>query len=265
MQSRSLFHFTHAVCRAIDPSLVTAALRLGEPSSSAAAHVVDLATARRQHDAMVAALKRVGVSTVLELPSDGLPDSVFVEDTAVFGANDGFFITLPGAPSRRLETAGVKQALDQHFRGAMTVQRQGTLDGGDVLFTGREYFVGRSQRTDDAGIDALRRAFPSHPVTAIDVQHGVTHGVLHLKSACSMGGDGHIVTGGPVGEHIRRAVEAAAPGRYTFTHVPDAAAANCVYVNGHLLRRRYTIAHPLFPFRTRPLAPSFACLMGYIS
>ena len=215
MQPRSFFQFTHALCRAIDPSLASAALRLGEASSSPQA-VVDVAAAHRQHAAMVTALKRVGVSTVIELPSDDLPDSVFVEDTAVVGG-DGttVFLTTPGAPSRRLETARIKQALEQHFGGTVTAQQRGTLDGGDVLFTGREVFVGRSQRTDAAGIAELQRAFPAHSVTAVDVTHGAADGVLHLKSACSMAGDDHIVTGGPVGEHIRRAIEAAAPGRCT--------------------------------------------------
>ena len=35
-----------------------------------------------------------------------------------------------------------------------------TLDGGDVLFTGRHVFVGLSSRTNKAGVDVLRRSFP---------------------------------------------------------------------------------------------------------
>jgi N-dimethylarginine dimethylaminohydrolase len=34
------------------------------------------------------------------------------------------------------------------------------LDGGDVLFTGREILVGLSSRTNLAGVEAVRAAFP---------------------------------------------------------------------------------------------------------
>jgi N-dimethylarginine dimethylaminohydrolase len=34
------------------------------------------------------------------------------------------------------------------------------LDGGDVLFTGREILVGLSSRTNQAGVEAVEAAFP---------------------------------------------------------------------------------------------------------
>ena len=113
------------------------------------------------------------------------------------------------------------------------------MDGGDVLFTGHEFFVGRSHRTNDEGIAALQSAFPHLPVTTIDITKNddADAGVLHLKSACSMCGDGQILTGGNVGLHIARSIEKASSQRYRITHVEDAAASNCVYVNGHLFRR----------------------------
>ena len=43
------------------------------------------------------------------------------------------------------------------------------LDGGDVLFTGRELFVGLSSRTNKEGVECLEKAFPKYPVTAIDM------------------------------------------------------------------------------------------------
>ena len=105
-----------------------------------------------------------------------------------------------------------------------------------MLFTGHEFFVGRSYRTNDEGISALQSAFPHLRVTAIDINFADA-GVLHLKSACSMCGDGQILTGGTVGLHIAQNIEKASPQRYRIKHVEDAAASNCVYVNGHLFRR----------------------------
>ena len=36
------------------------------------------------------------------------------------------------------------------------------LDGGDVLFTGREILVGLSSRTNQAGVEAVQAAFPGN-------------------------------------------------------------------------------------------------------
>ena len=43
------------------------------------------------------------------------------------------------------------------------------LDGGDVLFTGREIFVGLSSRTNKEGVESLAKAFSKYPVTAVDM------------------------------------------------------------------------------------------------
>ena len=40
---------------------------------------------------------------------------------------------------------------------------EATIDGGDVLFTGEEIFVGLSQRTNYRGANALAKAFPEYP------------------------------------------------------------------------------------------------------
>lgn len=58
------------------------------------------------------------------------------------------------------------------------------LDGGDILFTGREIFVGVSQRTNLSGALAVASAFPEFYVTPINVPRKV----LHLKSCVSMAG-----------------------------------------------------------------------------
>lgn len=43
------------------------------------------------------------------------------------------------------------------------------LHGGDVLFTGREFFVGISEVTNEAGARAVAISFPDYPVTPIKV------------------------------------------------------------------------------------------------
>lgn len=57
------------------------------------------------------------------------------------------------------------------------------LDGGDVLWTGREILVGLSSRTNDKGVQAVQEAFPGYPVTGIEVA-----GPLHLKTLLTLCG-----------------------------------------------------------------------------
>lgn len=62
-----------------------------------------------------------------------------------------------GHPTRRGEVGAVKEALEQCGLEVTTMsQGEATLDGGDVLWTGRHLMVGRSRRTNDEGIAQLK-------------------------------------------------------------------------------------------------------------
>ena len=80
---------------------------------------------------------------------------MFVEDTAVV-LDEVAVIARPGAESRRGETASVA-ARSRGLPSVVAIEPPGTLDGGDVLVVDREVFVGRSTRTNDSGIEQLRR------------------------------------------------------------------------------------------------------------
>jgi N-dimethylarginine dimethylaminohydrolase len=97
------------------------------------------------------------------------------------------------------------------------------------------------------GIQELAKCFSNYKVNIIDIRN-FQNGCLHLKSACSMCGPDHILVGGDAGRLIaneiiksqnKKAVESSSSfqKKYKITHIPDAAAANCLYVNGVLIRR----------------------------
>jgi dimethylargininase len=142
---------------------------------------IDFERALRQHEAYVAGLERNGIE-VVRLPADERhPDGCFVEDAAVV-LDELAVIGMPGAPSRRGETAAVEAAL-RAFRGRIErLSLPATLDGGDVLVHGRRVFVGRTTRTNEAGIDALQGALAPFGYEVISV---AVSGCLHLKSAVS--------------------------------------------------------------------------------
>src|SRR5207248_10678983 len=149
---------------------------------------IDVALARRQHDAYERCLETAGC-TVRRLPAgDDMPDSVFVEDVAVV-FDELAIVTRPGAASRRAETPALAEALGP-FRAIRTIEAPATVDGGDVLVVGRGVFVGRSSRTNDAGIAQMRQILEPCGYRVRGVQ---VRGCLHLKSAVTAVGDNHLL------------------------------------------------------------------------
>ena len=139
---------------------------------------IDLSLAERQHARYAQALVSLGCR-LLELPSEpDLPDSVFVEDTAVV-LDEVAILARPGAASRRPEVDSVGRVLDA-WRPCVCIEAPGTLDGGDVLRIGREIFVGQSGRSNAAGIAQLAAAVAPFGYRTVPVP---VRGCLHLKSA----------------------------------------------------------------------------------
>jgi len=68
------------------------------------------------------------------------------------------------------------------YRRLVPIEAPGTLDGGDVLRLGRTLFVGRSSRTNEAGIERLRSAVAPFGYEVMAVEFT---GCLHLKSAAT--------------------------------------------------------------------------------
>ena len=139
---------------------------------------IDVALAARQHEEYERSLADLGCR-VVSLPAEpDLPDSVFVEDTAVV-VDELAVVTKPGATSRRAETASMARVLAE-YRPIAVIQAPGTLDGGDVLRVGRRVFVGLSVRSNREGVKQLRALLSPFGCA---VEALAVSGCLHLKSA----------------------------------------------------------------------------------
>lgn len=96
--------------------------------------------------------------------------------------------------------------------------------------------MGLSKRTNAAGAQSLQLTFPHIPVTTVPLACG-----LHLKCFASMcGPDSVAVADNDAGRALLAAMNAAEPGRYRPVVLPDASAANCLFVNGALVHRAAT-------------------------
>jgi dimethylargininase len=161
-----------AITRAVSPSIERCQL------THLAREAIDLSTAQAQHRAYEDRLVELGCQ-ILRLPVEpDLPDSVFVEDTAIV-LNEVAVITRPGAASRRPETASVAHALAA-YRELFHIEPPGTIDGGDILRVGRTLFAGLSSRSNEAGLEQLRTHASRFGYTLKPVE---VRGCLHLKSA----------------------------------------------------------------------------------
>lgn len=167
-----------ALTRAVPPSINDCQL------THLVREAIDIDVARAQHAAYEDVLRRLGcrVERIEALPE--MPDSVFVEDTAIV-VDELAIVTRPGAPSRRGEVASMAKALARYRDDVVAVTGPAMIDGGDVLRVGRCIFVGRSSRTNDAAIGQLGALVRPHgyEVFAVDVR-----GALHLKSAVTQVG-----------------------------------------------------------------------------
>ncbi|CAB4040025.1 Hypothetical predicted protein [Paramuricea clavata] len=159
----SWFHFTKAVVRRVSSRFAEGSLKLEEPEEA-----ISLTKAKEQWTNYVAALKGLGLEIIEIEADDKSPDCVFIEDAAVV-CDDTALITRPGHASRRGETVAVRKTLEKLGLKIIDMTDPALLDGGDVLFTGQELFVGLTSRTNKEGVESLAKAFPKYPVTAIDM------------------------------------------------------------------------------------------------
>jgi len=138
---------------------------------------IDLIRARAQHEEYRDALRGLGLE-VVSLPEEpDLPDSVFVEDTAIV-LDEVAVLTNPGASSRKPEVDTIAPTLASHRR-CVRVTPPATLDGGDVLTAGKFVYVGQTLRSNAAAVEQLRQFLNpfGYVVMGVPVKN-----CLHLKS-----------------------------------------------------------------------------------
>ncbi len=168
--------FTHAITRLpgenFADGLTTA--NLGRPSYS-------LIT--QQHYAYRQALLSLGLDVIVLPAEPGYPDAYFVEDPAIVTPKIAV-ITRPGAPSRRGEEISLEPFLE-YYRPLFHIQPPGTLEGGDVLMVGNHFFIGLSERTNEAGAAQLANFLSGAGHTSETIR---VSGGLHLKSDVNYAG-----------------------------------------------------------------------------
>lgn len=172
----SSYRFNSAIVRTPGDS-VSAGLREGSGVDP------DAAAFKIEHRGYVAALADAGVAITQLDELWEFPDSVFVEDAALCLAGHGIVLR-PGTPTRAGESAAIRNDLEVAGLTIIDLPGPGTIEGGDILVTDEEVFVGRSQRTDAAGIEALQQAVEPLGYTVREVV--TPPNILHFKTDCGL-------------------------------------------------------------------------------
>jgi dimethylargininase len=181
----------------------------------------DPARLSAEHATFCSLLEEAGAEIVLSECTPGNLDAIYAFDPALV-TDEGALLLRPGKPQRRDEPDGLVPALEAAgvpVRARLSGQEY--AEGGDTLWLDRQtLLVGRSYRTNEAGIAALRRALPDVDVVAFDLPHlrGPAE-VLHLLSLISPLADDLAVVYLPL--LPTRLVEALREREISLVEVPD--------------------------------------------
>jgi dimethylargininase len=143
----------------------------------------DAALFQRQHAAYIDALKESGGNVTILPQDEAFADSVFIEDAALCVGNTAISLR-PGAPSRRGESTLLEPQLRRLFDDVIPLPGTGLLDGGDVLLSDNDAFIGLSERTDMAGFDALASVLSGLDYRIRKVETPAQ--ILHFKTDCGL-------------------------------------------------------------------------------
>ena len=138
------FQYSNAITGSLNNNFIDGSIKTGIPEDA-----IDLTKAKTHHDDYINQLESVLGNKVTRIPENDLyPDQVFVEDAAVVYAGKAL-LTNMRMPSRYGERAPMKEALESLGLPVYKMENpEAFLDGGDVLFTGREFLIGLTSRTN---------------------------------------------------------------------------------------------------------------------
>jgi dimethylargininase len=216
---------------------------------------VSLSVCQSQHASYVQSIQQA-IPTLTLPAAHNLPDSVFVEDTALVirheieddkddsetsitsSGGPRAILLQPGHPHRQAEVAHVRDILKRllpakEIYEMADLDSRARCDGGDVLYTGRHLFVGVSERTNEEALAVLEKVYPNVPLVPVELPPQAP--VLHLKSAVTHMDERTLVAPtAPWASSLLRDMRAKALG-YDVIRIPDVLACNLVRLPDRVL------------------------------
>ena len=163
--------FTKAIVRTPAKSMLNGitTVDLGKP---------DYQLALEQHAKYIKALESCGLEVTVLPALEGFPDSCFVEDVALM-TTECAILTRPGALSRRNEITHILEALESNYPTVYTIKSPGTLEAGDIMMVGTDFYIGLSDRTNHSGATQMKAFLDKHGMQTHFIRMSE---MLHLKT-----------------------------------------------------------------------------------
>ncbi|KAI8515716.1 N(G),N(G)-dimethylarginine dimethylaminohydrolase 1 [Branchiostoma belcheri] len=219
--------FKRAVVREVSDD-VNNAVRIPQSTKT-----VNIEKCRAEWGLYVQALRDLGLDVTVIPQDPKLPDCQFVEDPCIV-IGDTALITRPACGPRQGETTVLEETMRNLGLKVRVVESDtATLEGGDVIFTGKEIFCGDSVQSNEEGFAILEETFgDDYPCHAIFVEYPE----IHLKGYAALAAPGVIamcdnIWGRPGWEDICDV------SNYTYKvmWIPDSFGSNCIYINGSII------------------------------
>ncbi|XP_075991007.1 N(G),N(G)-dimethylarginine dimethylaminohydrolase 1 [Anticarsia gemmatalis] len=197
---------------------------------------IDIEALRHERDGFLRVLRELPLQ-VVELSTKGnLRDKLLMEELAIICRGIALLPRQSGSAS--VYNKNLLQKFLKECGLAVTVQdphdNTAKIHCPDVLFTGREFFVGISPNTNEAGASYIAETFPEFPCTPIKMPKDA----MPLKRYITVAGNDVLsVCDSPEGIGIRKKIEREANYNYQTLTVPTLDGANCVFVNGTLFHK----------------------------
>jgi len=222
------FVYTHAIVYRVPTSLKESLHRSRDSRNQ---FNIDLA--KEHQNEYIATLRKLNLD-VIELQADEtLPDSTFIDCIAII-CDGTALIAQTHLVSRRKEASIIKAILRKEGLNIIEMNdSQAVLDATDVFFTGREFFVALSKRTNIEGAKKVAASFPDYPVSLVKLKKGA----IHLKAYISMAGpDLFAISNSEIAKDLLKQMkEISEYKKYQVITIPEANAVNCLYMNKTLL------------------------------
>lgn len=214
--------FNHAIvrvpCHAISEGLLSSVYLEGRPN---------YAKAIVQHEEYVAALAKTGVDVTVLPACEDFPSSVFIEDNALL-TDKVAIISNPGAPTRNgeIRIPDLVPTLRKFYDNIEYIT-EGTVEPGDIMMVGNDFYIGISKRTTRAGAEQMAAILKKYGHNPIIVE---LKEMFHLKSGVNYLENNNLLVAGefidnPLFDGFNKYV------------IPEDEmyAANCVWMNGYVL------------------------------
>ena len=186
----------------------------------------DYSTTLEQHQNYVEALKKCGLEVIIMEADENYPDSTFIEDTALLTPFCAV-IMRPGVKSRIGETESVTEFLKDYYEKIEIIPESGTIEAGDIMMVGNHYYIGISERTNEAGAHQLISILTKYGMSGSKVK---LNDVLHLKTGLAYLENNNLVITGEFLNH-----EEFKKFNQIKIDVDESYAANCIWVNDSVI------------------------------